>query len=70
MTGRNAGKDLLGVLAPLIPAVGDLSFIGGVKFILSGAAMAFVALLASYFLSEMIIVMVDIARNTRFGNKG
>lgn len=70
MTGRNAGKDLLGILAPLVPAVGDLSFIGGVKFILSGAAMAFVTLLVSYFLSEIVIVMVDIARNTRFGNKG
>lgn len=70
MTGRNAGKDLLGMIAPLAPTVSDLSFIGGVKFILSGATMAFITLLASYFLSEMVIIMVDIARNTRFGNKG
>lgn len=70
MTGRNAGKDLLGVIAPLVPAISDLSFIGGVKFILSGATMAFVTLLVSYFLSEMVILMVDISRSTRFGNKG
>lgn len=69
MTGRNSGKDLLGVLAPLVPAAGDLSFIGGVKFILSGATMVFITLLVSYFLSEVVIVMVDIARNTRFGSK-
>ncbi len=70
MTGRNAGSDLLGIIAPLTPAFGDLTFLGGVKFILSGATMAFIALLISYFLSEAVIVMVDIARNTRFGNKG
>jgi hypothetical protein len=70
MTNRNVGKDLLGVVAQMVPTISDLSFIGGVKFILSGATMAFISLLVSYFLSEMVIVMVDIARNTRFGNKG
>lgn len=69
MTGRDAGKDLLGMVAPLVPAFHDLSFIGGVKYILTGATMGFVALLVTYFLSEAAIVMVDIARNTRFGNK-
>lgn len=70
MTGRDAGKDLLGILTPLAPAFHDLTFIGGVKYILTGATMGFVTLLVTYFLSETAIVMVDIARNTRFGNKG
>lgn len=70
MTGRDAGKDLLGILSPLAPAFHDLTFIGGVKYILTGATMGFVTLLVTYFLSEIAIVMVDIARNTRFGNKG
>lgn len=70
MTGRNAGRDLLGIIAPLAPAFHDLTFLGGVRFILTSATMAFVTLLCSYFLSEAVIVMVDIARNTRFGNKG
>lgn len=69
-TGRDAGKDLLGIVASLTPVVQDLSFIGGVKFILTGATMGFVTLLVAYFFSEAVIVMVDIARNTRFGNKG
>lgn len=69
MTGRDAGKDLLGMVSPLVPAFHDLSFIGGVKYILTGATMGFVTLLVTYFLSEAAIVMVDIARNTRFGNK-
>lgn len=70
MTGRNAGRDMLGIIAPLVPAISDLTFIGGVKYILTGATMAFLVLLFSYFFSEAVIVMVDIARNTRFGNKG
>lgn len=70
LTGRDAGKDLLGVAATFAPAFRDLTFLGGVRYILSGATMAFITLLFSYFLSEAVIVMVDIARNTRFGNKG
>ena len=70
MTGRDAGKDLLGIISPLVPAFHDLTFIGGVKFILTGAIRGLITLLVAYFLSEAAIVMVDIARNTRFGNKG
>ncbi len=70
MTGRNAGEDLLGITATLAPAFHDLTFLGGVKYILTGATTGFVTLLFTYFLSEAVIVMVDIARNTRFGNKG
>jgi len=70
ITGRDAGKDLLGVAASFAPAFRDLTFLGGARYMLSGATMAFVKLLFSYFFSEAVIVMVDIARNTRFGNKG
>ncbi len=69
MTGGDAGSDLLGFISPLVPAIQELTFIGGVKFILTGATMGFVTLLVAYFLSEAVIVMVDIARNTRFSNK-
>lgn len=70
IAGRDAGSDLLGIVATFIPAFGDLTFLGGVRFMLKGATMSFITLLFSYFLSEAVIVMVDIARNTRFGNKG
>ncbi len=70
IAGRDAGKDLLGIVASFVPAFHDLTFLGGVRFMLTGATRAFVTLLFTYFLSEAVIVMVDIARNTRFGNKG
>lgn len=69
LTGRNAVSDLLGAIARFVPFGGDLSFLGGVKFILTGATMAFVSLLISYFLSETVILMVDLAHSARFGNK-
>lgn len=63
-----AGKEVkatFGLMTPMIPHFGDVSFLGGLVFCLGGILVAFSVLVLFYFLSESVIVMVDIARNTK-----
>ena len=64
--GRNAWY-LLKDIAPFIPfsGLGGTSFIGGIIFMVSGVLIAFFTLVFFYLLSELIVVLVDIAKNTK-----
>jgi len=49
-----------------IPFIGfDATFIGGIIFFLVSIVAAFFVLLLTYFLAENILVLVEIAKNTR-----
>ena len=49
-----------------IPLVGlDSTFVGGILFFIASIVAAFFVLLLSYFLAENILVLVEIAKNTR-----
>jgi hypothetical protein len=49
------------------PGFGGYSsdFLSGLMFIVGGWLMAFLVLVISYFLSETVVVLADIAKNTR-----
>lgn len=52
--------------APFIPIFGGgEGFFGGLLFIAGGLFAAFIALVFFYFLAEAVVVMVDIAKNTK-----
>jgi len=40
-------------------------FLGGIMFIVGGLLLAFLVLVVSYFLAEIVAVVADIAKNTR-----
>jgi hypothetical protein len=40
-------------------------FLGGIMFIVGGWLLAFLVLVISYFLAETVVVLADIAKNTR-----
>lgn len=52
--------------APFMPIFGGgEGFFGGLLFIAGGLFAAFIALVFFYFLAEAVVVMVDIAKNTK-----
>lgn len=57
---------LIGRLAPIVPNFGaGEGFLGGILFIASGFFVAFLVLVFFYFLAESVVVMVDIAKDTK-----
>jgi hypothetical protein len=63
-----AGSDaryILRDVAPLAPSFGGASFAGGVLFMVGGVLGAFVALVFFYLLSELVVAVVDIAKNVK-----
>jgi len=53
-------------VAPIVPNFGGgEGFLGGILFIVSGFFIAFFVLVFFYFLAEAVVVMVDIAKNTK-----
>jgi len=59
------GGYLLRRVIPFMPSFGGESFLGGIVFILGGVLLAFFVLLFFYLMSESIVVMVEIAKNTK-----
>jgi hypothetical protein len=64
-SGLSPGQVLPGVeqLMPFAPLGG--TFLGGVVFLVWLLVVSFLALLAFYFLAELVVVVVDIATNVR-----
>jgi hypothetical protein len=63
----------MGEFMPPIPGLNELggqSFVSGLVFLATMAIAAFVALITFYALSELVIVLVDIAINVRRLVKG
>ena len=53
-------------LAPLVPTFGGAQgFLDGLLFIIIGWFVAFLVLVVFYFLAEKVVVLVDIAKNTK-----
>jgi hypothetical protein len=55
---------LLQGVMPFVPSFGGETFVGGLLFMVGGALTAFFVLVSFYLLSELVVVMVDIASNT------
>lgn len=53
----------IGGMFPVVAA--DRTFLGGLLFLLNFGLVSFAGVIAFYFLAESIVVMVDIAKNTR-----
>jgi hypothetical protein len=52
--------------APLVPIYGNgEGFWGGLVFMVGGLFSAFVGLVLFYFLSEAVVVLIDIAKNIK-----
>lgn len=60
-----AGGNILGPLGISSISLGTNDFIGGLLTMLLGLLLAFASLVTFYYLSEVAIVLVDIATNTR-----
>ena len=60
-----AGGNILGALGISSISLGTNDFIGGLLTMLLGLLLAFASLVTFYYLSEVAIVLVDIATNTR-----
>jgi len=65
-----AGEDSFYMLRNILPFIpflrfGGATFLGGLMVIVGGVLAAFFALMFFYLLSESIVVMVDLAKNTR-----
>ncbi len=57
---------LIGGMGLLTPGyLGEMSFIGGIFFLVYTLVAGFAALMLSYFFAEATVVLVDIAKNTR-----
>ncbi len=52
-------------VAPIVPNFGGEGFLGGILFIASEFFVAFFVLVFFYFLAEAVVVMVDVAKNTK-----
>lgn len=52
-------------LTPFVPHFGDESLLGGLSFMVGGLLSSFGMLILMYFLSESVVVMVDLARNMK-----
>lgn len=57
-------------LGGLLPFGSESRFIGGLVFLLILLITAYVILLITYFLAENILVLVDIAKNTKLMSEG
>jgi hypothetical protein len=58
---------LLGPMHRLFPSISpEATFLGGVLFLLNLGLLSFFGLLGFYFLAESVVVMVEIAKNTRY----
>jgi len=56
--------------APIVPSYGSgEGFLGGLVFMVGGLFSALVGLVLFYFLSELVVVLVEIARNTKKNGK-
>jgi hypothetical protein len=56
---------LLSPVPRFLPNFGDASFLGGIQFIIGGIFVAIVALVLSYCLSELMILLARVAKNSR-----
>lgn len=52
-------------MTPFVPHFGDESLLGGLSFLVGGLLSSFGMLVLMYFLSESVVVMVDLARNMK-----
>ncbi len=56
---------LLSPVPKFLPNFGDASFMGGIQFMIGGIFVAIVVLVLFYFLSELMILLVRVAKNSR-----
>jgi hypothetical protein len=56
---------LLSPVPKFLPNFGDASFLGGIQFMIGGIFVAIVALVLSYFLSEVMVLLARVAKNSR-----
>ena len=57
-------------LGGLLPFGSESTFIGGIVFLLILLITAYIILLITYFLAENVLVLVDIAKNTKMMREG